>query len=111
MKNNMRYVWLTAENSGDRDGFNIYLSISGQREFLMHHRHNALLYRLLERGMRTDGLRRRTRRRLSVRMDGMVHHLLTVLDDYMLEREYERAVARQPSIAVEGFANQRRCAA
>ena len=105
MKNNMRKVWVMAENNGNKAGFKIFLSISGQREFLMYHRHNGLLFRLLEHGVRADdlrrwepfssfaGMRRKVRRKLSTRMEGMVEHLLEVIDDFMLERECESAAA------------------
>ena len=92
---NMRVI---AENNGNRDGFNIYLDFSGQREFLMYHRHNGLLFGLLKNGMRTEALRRWTpsraakevcsfnRKRVCGRMNQMVRHLLEVVDDYLFER-------------------------
>ncbi|MBQ9521064.1 MAG: hypothetical protein IJR72_00660 [Oscillospiraceae bacterium] len=86
----LRNVRVFATNRDNRDGFNIYLDFSGQREFLFTHRHNGLLYNLLKDGVRTEDLRRWTPRRGTAsgqRLQGMVSHLLTVVDDYAAERE------------------------
>lgn len=101
MKNFMRNVRITAINNGGADGFNIYLDFSGQREFLMHHRHNGLLYALLRDGVRTDELRRWTpsvgrssrSRATANKIRGMVDHLLLVVDDYAAERSAMHAEA------------------
>ena len=94
MKNFTRNVRITAINNGGADGFNIYLDFSGQREFLMHHRHNGLLYALLKDGIRADELRRwapiagrgSRSRATADKIRGMVDHLLLVVDDYAAER-------------------------
>ena len=39
-ENNIKVV---AENAGQEHGFNIFIDFSGQREYLMYHRHNGLL--------------------------------------------------------------------
>ena len=54
----------------------------------MHHRHNGLLYNLLKDGMTLNELRRwRFRYQSKDKLNGMVRHLLRVIDDYMLEKE------------------------
>lgn len=86
----LRNVRVFAQNREGRTGFNIYLDFSGQREFLFTHRHNGLLYNLLKDGVRTDDLRRWTPRRNTPscrRLQGMVSHLLAVVDAYAAERE------------------------
>ena len=95
MKMQSHNVKVIAINNGNKEGFNIFLDFSGQREFLMHHRHNGLLYNLLKDGMRTDALRRwepvchgRNKRVRGKRLESMVMHLLAVVDDYIEEREY-----------------------
>lgn len=88
----LKNVRVFAKNREGKSGFNIYLDFSGQREFLVAHRHSGLLYNLLKDGMRTDDLRRWTPRRRTAschRLEGMVSHLLAVVDDYAMEREME----------------------
>ena len=88
MKNNTRNVRIAAVNKSAEDGFNIYLDFSGQREFLMHHRHNGLLFELLKNGIRADDLRRwspadgrGSRSRASGdKLKSMVAHLLIVVE-------------------------------
>lgn len=99
MNNKIRNVRIIAINNGILDGFNIYLDFSGQREFLMHHRHNGLLYALLKDGIRADELRRWSPavgrgsrgRAATDQLKGMVSHLLLVVDDYIRERGADRA--------------------
>lgn len=101
MKNDNN-VTIIVENDGNKPGFNIYLSFSGVKELLMHHRHNGLLYLLLKDGMSVGELRRwkpvdvsgargsRRRmkgRRKSERLDSMVRHLLKCVDAYIAERK------------------------
>ena len=96
MRTNTRNIRIAAINNGTEDGFNIYLDFSGQREFLMHHRHNGLLFALLNDGIRADDLRRwspangrGSRSRASGdKLKSMVAHLLIVVEDYIAEREY-----------------------
>ena len=109
MKNNMRNVRVTAINNGSLDGFNIYLDFSGQREFLMHHRHNGLLFGMLKDGMRADELRRWTpatgrgerSRSATKQLTGMISHLLDVVDDYIVEREAARSALTPAYAALE----------
>lgn len=98
MKNGNRNIRVLAENSEGRDGLNIYLDFSGQREYLMFHRHSGFLYNLLKDGVPLVDLRRwkvsavsrRSSRRYhphrSVIMKNVMDHLLAVIDSYLLER-------------------------
>lgn len=58
MKKSERNIIVKAVNNGDRPGFNIYLISSGKNEFLMFHRHDGNLYKLLKDGVRLSDLRR-----------------------------------------------------
>ena len=81
-------IFITAQNNANNPGFCIYLVFSGRQEFLTHHRHNGLLYNLLKDGMTLNELRRwRFRYQSKDKLNGMVRHLLRVIDDYMLEKE------------------------
>lgn len=113
-----RNVSIAAVNNGKEHGFHIYLDFSGQREYLTYHRHNGLLYGLLKDEIRVDALRRWTpsaKRHVSKsltsdkRLRSMVKHLLEVVDDYIREREAERAaIAKQSEWQVlEGLVTER----
>lgn len=99
MKNLNRNVRISAENNGKADGFNIFLDFSGRREYLMYHRHNGLLYDILKDGVAVDDIKRWKPYKLygrskiysgGVRADkvcSMVKHLITVVDEFIEERE------------------------
>lgn len=96
MKKNNRNIRVCAVNNGNRDGFNIYLDFSGQREYLIYHRHNGLLYDLLKDGVAIDDVHRWTPASLGCFHVGrtgssglyeVTKHLVSVINDYMLERE------------------------
>ena len=87
MKKNNRNIRVCAVNNGNRDGFNIYL---------IYHRHNGLLYDLLKDGVAIDDVRRWTPASLGCFHVGrtgssglyeVTKHLVSVINDYMLERE------------------------
>ena len=92
-----RNIRVLAKNNGDHDGFIIYLDFSGRREYLKHHRHNGLLYETLKDGIALDDIKRwrpprtsggmKAKRNAATRLQRMVGHLITVIDEYMLERE------------------------
>ena len=97
---NQRNIKVFAVNDGNNPGFSIILEFSGQREFLLHHKHNGLLYNLLKDGIRLEELRRHKpkgssslspyyhgiQRSRSTKLNSMVSHLLTVIDTYIEER-------------------------
>lgn len=99
MKDNNRNIVVQVENRTDNDGFHIYLNFSGQREYLMTHRHNGLLYELLKDGAVLGDMRRwkagdiagrigrSPRSPRSDKLTNMVDYLLIVIDDYLYERE------------------------
>jgi len=96
MKNLNRNIRVLAENRNQGDGFNIYLDLSGQKEFLMFHRHNGLLFSLLRDGICVDDLTRWTPRkggliwgRQAEKMVGMVSHLVDVIMEYLENREID----------------------
>lgn len=115
MKNNnvSRNIRVVAENNGTVDGFNIYLDFSGQREFLMFHRHNGLLYELLKDGIRLDDLGRleprkyyssancprHAHRSRAKKLESGVNHLQDVITDYILERNYYRDADRRNTVS------------
>ena len=88
MKNLNRNIKVVAVNLDKYDGFNIYLDFSGQREFLVFHRHNGILYNLLKDGVIVDDFKRlniskinvnslhkgRNKRRHSESANGVVKH-------------------------------------
>ena len=99
MKSINSNVRLIAVNRDCRPGFNIYLEFSGQREYLMSHRHNGLLYNMLKDGVRLADLQRlRGNKKLSASfyrtygdcrgnvLESMVCQLLNVADEYMAEK-------------------------
>ena len=49
---------ILAENSGNSSGFDIWLDLSSERHYLMHHRHNAMMYVLLKDGISLGELAR-----------------------------------------------------
>lgn len=99
MRGYNRNVTVRIENRSGNDGFQIYLDFSGQREFLMPHRHNGLLYSLLKDGVVLEDMRRWKARDIASKigrsprssnfgkLPNMVNHLLVVIDEYMIERE------------------------
>ena len=84
MKNPDRGIRVFAVNNYKvRSRFDIYLEFSGQREWLMSHRHNGYLFKLLERGISLGDLRRFGGRREQSR----VQYLLRVIDEYLEEEK------------------------
>ena len=90
-----RNIKVIAENNGNKKGFNIFIVFSGHREYLMHHRHNGLLYGMLKDGISLPDLRRWKPAQISVSRTGIyggrkmyssVRHILHAVDDYLAER-------------------------
>jgi len=83
-----RNVKIHAVNDGANDGFNIFVDFSGRREFLMHHRHNGLLYAILKDGIRLEALRRwRPDNYYSAQLERMVAYLLREIESHIKSRE------------------------
>lgn len=95
-----RNILVFAENNGTSRGFNIYLDFSGQREYLLTHRHNGAIFKILENGIRLPDLERgirdmnmqllsgrRSRITLTNQLQKNLSFLLTVIDEYITDRE------------------------
>ena len=79
---NERSVTVLAVNNGNASGFNVYLDFSGQKEYLMWHRHNGFIFNILRHGRKLSDLRR-----LSGRERREMRYLLTVIDEYLEEEK------------------------
>ena len=118
---NTRYLSNTnnrilAENNENSSGFDIWLDFSGERHYLMHHRHNAMMYILLKDGISLGELARwrsenaaivkRYFGGLSIRqidkMTNSVVHVLKTVDAYLAEmQDTDNSRLETGSIAVE----------
>ena len=79
MKNPEQKIKVVAVNNNRIESkFDIYLERNGQRDWLMIHRHNGILYKMLEHGMRLDELRNTK----GWRKD-QVKYLLRVIDEFL----------------------------
>lgn len=96
-KQNLKYnrnIRVIAENNNGRlPGFNVYLDLSGQREYIFTHRRNGQLYNLLKNGIPISQLKRLTPKQIGVKTGSTstydkVRHLLCVVEDYIDERSY-----------------------
>ena len=85
--NNIRVI---AENKEYTPGFIIYIDFSGQREYLMNHRENRLLYKELKDGMNLGEMKRwktsRSGRKAAIKLERMMSHLNKVVESYLVER-------------------------
>ena len=91
MKNENRNIRITAAGSGRDGAFHIYLSFSGQEEYLLTHRRSSDLFFLLKDSPSLADLRRHRpwegkSPRRGNRLQGSLGHLLNVVDDYLDER-------------------------
>lgn len=83
MKNPERSIRVIAVNNYKVESkFDIYLDFSGQREWLMMHRHSGLLFGLLRNGVSLAELRR-----IRGRDQKIVKYLLKVIDEYLEEEK------------------------
>ena len=92
----MKNAFIYAVNANGKHGFDIFICFSGHMEHLMFHRHNALLYKLLKDGVRTDRLSRLTPRQLlaacycprsaAEKLVNSVRHLNAAVTNYLAER-------------------------
>lgn len=93
-----RNIRVTAENLNPY-GFDIILDFSGKKEYLVSHRYNGRLYRVLKDGVSLDLLQRKKPHHIlreshgrriihrSAQFDNMINHLKLVIDDYLTYRE------------------------
>ncbi len=105
-----RNIKLIAKGADNQDWFDIYIELSGNREYLMPHRQNKRMYRLLKDGVSIDELERNTqrmvadislsgkrylkggvnprlkcRKNLSRKLENSIYHLISVANEYVLE--------------------------
>lgn len=96
-KHAMHNIVVKAEVMDAAPGFDIMLIFSGAPEFVLHHAHDGMLYKLLRNGMRLDDFRRwRMRpiwgtsawssRRSSRQLERTVNRLLASIDRYLAVR-------------------------
>lgn len=95
-------ITIVAENNEFGSGFNIYIYFSGQREYLMTHRHHSDLYQLLCRGITLNEMKRSNPRQIYVRHKvrcnrcvpnnsiNSLTHLIKVVDWYIKDMEEEK---------------------
>lgn len=94
-----RNILVFAENNGNHHGFNVYLVFSGQREYLITHRHNGAMYFMLKNGIRLADLQRGVRemkistlcsRKAEIaatkQLRNSIRYLLMVIDEYIQDR-------------------------
>ena len=89
----MKNTYVYAKNCENGNGFNVYLDLSGQTEFVYWHRNNFFLYNILKDGIQLEELRKRRRsiriknryqsRKYSAKRERMLEHLIAVLDEYI----------------------------
>lgn len=76
-----------------RNGFSIYLSISGQQRYIMFHRSNTVLFKFMKDGVSLSELKRiesKARKNASSRMyiknsSSSLDHIIKVIDEYISE--------------------------
>lgn len=85
--NDIKNVRIFATSRYRRDGINLYIDFSGQREYMMHYRYNKALYRCLSKGVSLDELRELGRGRHAARAGQAVahaaKHITKVADDFI----------------------------
>ncbi len=103
MKKTLCNVRVFAENNRKKDGLLLYIEFSGQKEFLMVHRPDGILYSLLKDGCSVNELNRlvpqkyisrRTQskkivKRQSEHLSRSLRHLNAVITEYLEYRESE----------------------
>lgn len=98
MKKAIKNVKIIAIKPDDRNDIFIYLDFSGQREFVMAHRHNGILYKILKNGISVEDFNRMNLSRLNSKIKGpnrkrrsesvksVINHLKKVVESYLDER-------------------------
>ncbi len=100
---NLKNVTVQAEENANNHGFNVYISFSGQREYVMTHRRNYFIYSLLRDGVDLKDLKRSRPFKVlqkhgferygitASKMEKTLTHLINVLDDYLYDFEDEES--------------------
>lgn len=114
MNRKNRNVKVIAKGSRRKGWFDIYIDFSGRQEYLMSHRKNEYLFRLLKVGVGIEEVERnmqklvssvslsgcrymkgrnnprlKRRKNQSRKLENSVDHLLTVVNEYICEDEYK----------------------
>ena len=96
---NDKNVKLFAVNHEQANGFDIYLDFSGQREYLMWHRHNGIIYGILKDGINFGEFKRNKPHRLcalygyeysgsvSSKLDRIIKHIICNVEEYLRDRQ------------------------
>lgn len=96
MKNTNTNSRILASTHKFDGSFDIYLDISGKKEFLFTHSHNSFLYAVLKDGISLEEWNRRTawkphsrvrNGREVRRLEGAARRLSTIIDDYLAQRD------------------------
>lgn len=105
MKNEIKNVRIFAENRTDRKGFDVFISLSGHRYYLVFHRNNRYVYQVLKDGISLSDLTRNKpyqlythyglelHRRTSVKDSNSLRHLIKVIEYFIEEYEEEKQYA------------------
>lgn len=91
-------IRVVAQNCNDVNGFNIYLELSGRREYIMWHRHDGILFNVLKDGVYLNTLKREKphklfgskriaiqKRRICSSYDKKIKRIIKILDEYVSE--------------------------
>jgi hypothetical protein len=71
------------ENEKQFDGFDIYLDIHGQLRYLMTHRHDGILWRILSKSPSVNDLPRIMSKEFGHEAKRKLKYLIRVIEDYM----------------------------
>ena len=100
MKNEYNKIKVIAVNNKAKSGFDIYLEFSGRREYLMPHRHNAILYNILKNGISLRELKsgrpykicsRVQAGHTAVKHEGNLAHIIRTVDWYLEDSREQTA--------------------
>lgn len=109
---------ILAENTENSSGFDIWLDLSGKRYYLMHYRHNAMMYVLLKDGISLGELARWKPENAAIvkryfgglskrqidKMINSVAHVRKTADAYLAEIQETGSTLQEPgNIAVEAL--------
>ena len=96
-KKEFNNVIILAENEEYETGFNIYIVFSGKKEYLLTHRHQGDIYKLLSPGITLSELKRNNPRQLFIKHRirknvlgksiNSLNHIISIIDWYIKDLE------------------------
>ena len=114
MEKKEKNITLVASESNDKGWFNVYIDFSGHKEYLMPHRNNTRIYKMLCSGISIEALQRVAKKEAadmtisqyryvgekgklklkriknrSRKLENSIDHLLLVAKEYLEERKSE----------------------